>query len=219
MYSYLPAVDPVNQDFIVLRTERNPDIYSLDLYYSSPVSVNIMNLHWKNVPLNNLDPERRVNPQFIVLSDNRRLFIDSGYAMHLINHTIVFDSYDNTWQKLPDFSGEKQRTDGRAVAVSLDTGDTVIIFGSETVKVFPMVIGNKTVESHVGLPLLNCTIYHTSSQIWAYLSRQINAPLDKIPYEHSATFHPSSGIIYYFGGRNCDSKDYATVASFRWGSY
>ncbi|RCH82840.1 hypothetical protein CU097_007615, partial [Rhizopus azygosporus] len=50
-------------------------------------------------------------------------------------------------------------------------------------------------------------------------SPQINAPLDKIPYEHSATSHPSSGIIYYFGGRNCDSKDYTTVASLRWGLY
>ncbi|RCH91903.1 hypothetical protein CU097_002825, partial [Rhizopus azygosporus] len=162
--------------------------------YSSPVSVNAMNLHWKKVPLNNFAPERRANPQFTALSDSRRLFIDSGYAMHLINHIIIFD-YDNIWQKLPDFSGGKTklyRADICAVAVPSDTGDTVVVFGDEVVKATPAVIGNKT------------AIYHTSSQTWAYLSPQINVPLNQISYEHSTTLHSSSApgsqhIIMYDG--------------------
>ncbi|CEJ02145.1 hypothetical protein RMCBS344292_16160 [Rhizopus microsporus] len=186
----------------------DPNIYSLSLDYNSPVPVSSMNVNWEEVPLNNFDPEKRYNPQYAALSDGRRLFINSGDAIHLINNTIVFDSHENTWQKLPDFSDDKQRANGCAVSVPSDTGDTIIVFGGQAIEVSPMVRGNKTDESHTGLPLLNSTIYHTTSQTWAYLSPQINAPLDKIPYEHSATLHPRSGIIYYFGGRNCDSKGY-----------
>ncbi|KAG1177106.1 hypothetical protein G6F70_002905 [Rhizopus microsporus] len=177
-----------------------------------------MSVNWEEVPLNNFDPEKRYSPQFTALSDGRRLFINSGDATHLTNNTIIFDSHENAWQKLPDFSEDKQRANGCAVSVPSDTGDTIIVFGGQAIEVSPMVMGNKTDESHAGLPLLNSTIYHTTSQTWAYLSSQINAPLDKIPYEHSATFHPRSGIIYYFGGRNCDSKGYyCNVANLQWG--
>lgn len=87
----------------------DPNIYSLSLDYNSPVSVSSMNVNWEEVPLNNFDPEKRYNPQCAALSDGRRLFINSGDATHLINNTIVFDSHENTWQKLPDFSDDKQR--------------------------------------------------------------------------------------------------------------
>lgn len=92
-------------------TSKSADsnIYSLSLEYSSPVSVSSMNVNWEKVPLNNFDPEKRYSPQFAALSDSRRLFINSGDATYLINNTIVFDSYDNAWQKLPDFSDDKQR--------------------------------------------------------------------------------------------------------------
>ncbi|CEG78574.1 hypothetical protein RMATCC62417_13157 [Rhizopus microsporus] len=201
-----------------LPNSTDPNIYSLSLDYSSPVSVSSMNVNWKEVPLNNFDPEKRYNPQFTALSDSRRLFINSGDATNLINQNIMFDSYDNTWQKLPDFSGDKQRANGCAVSVPSNTGDTIIVFGGQTIKASPLVVGNKTFEFQTVLVLLNSTVYHTSSQTWTYLSPQINAPLDKIPYEHSATLHARSGIIYYFGGRNCDSKGhYCNVASLQWG--
>lgn len=87
----------------------DPNIYSLSLDYSSPISVSSMNINWEKVPLNNFDPEKRYSPQFTALSDSRRLFISSGNAIHLINQSIVFDSHDNTWQKLPNFSGDEQR--------------------------------------------------------------------------------------------------------------
>ncbi|RCH79341.1 hypothetical protein CU097_002603, partial [Rhizopus azygosporus] len=132
-----------------------------------------------------------------------------GYAMHLINHIIIFDSYDNTWQKLLDFSGEKQRADGCAVAVPSDTGDTVIVSGGEAVKTSPAVIGNKTKR------FKTCSILHFIPDLGLSLTAN-QCTLNQIPYEHSATLHPGSGIIYYFGGRNHDSKGYVTVASLRW---
>ncbi|KAG1232266.1 hypothetical protein G6F68_004378 [Rhizopus microsporus] len=176
-----------------------------------------MSVNWEEVPLNNFDPEKRYSPQFTALSDGRRLFISNGNATHLINQNILFDSYDNTWQRLPDFSDDKQRANGCAVSVPSDTGDTIIVFGGQAIKASPLVVGNKTFEFQKSLVLLNSTVYHTSSQTWAYLSPQINAPLDKIPFEHSATFHPSSGIIYYFGGRNRDSEGNVNIASLQWG--
>ncbi|PHZ17594.1 uncharacterized protein RHIMIDRAFT_9543 [Rhizopus microsporus ATCC 52813] len=127
-----------------LPNSTDPNIYSLSLDYSTPVSVSSMNANWKEVPLNNFDPEKRYSPQFTALSDSRRLFINSGDATHLINQNIVFDSYDNTWQKLPDFSDDKQRANGCAVSVPSNTGDTIIVFGGQAIEVSPMVIGNKT---------------------------------------------------------------------------
>ena len=87
----------------------DPKIYFLSLDYSSPVPVSSMSVNWEEVPLNNFDPEKRYSPQFTALSDGRRLFINSGDATHLTNNTIIFDSHENAWQKLPDFSEDKQR--------------------------------------------------------------------------------------------------------------
>lgn len=69
-----------------------------------------MNVNWTQVPIkNDFDPEARKEPQFVALSDNRRLVINGGTQFGLSsinNRSIVFDAQDNTWQKLPNFTGE-----------------------------------------------------------------------------------------------------------------
>lgn len=86
------------------------DVYALSLDSSNPVSIKDMNTNWTQISIkNSFDPEARLNPQFVALSDNRRLVINGGHqfgSAPIRNHSIVFDVQNNTWQKLPDFLGE-----------------------------------------------------------------------------------------------------------------
>ncbi|CEG70601.1 hypothetical protein RMATCC62417_06467 [Rhizopus microsporus] len=121
-----------------------------------------MNANWTQIPIkNSFDPEARQNPQFVALSDNRRLVINGGHqfgSTPIRNHSIVFDVQNNTWQKLPDFLGENNtRSEGTAVTIPSAIDDTIVLFGG---KVF---MRNNTVETTI--PYVNSTIYNTSSRV------------------------------------------------------
>ncbi|CEI98847.1 hypothetical protein RMCBS344292_12945 [Rhizopus microsporus] len=173
-----------------------------------------MNANWTQIPIkNSFDPEARQNPQFVALSDNRRLVINGGHqfgSAPIRNHSIVFDVQNNTWQKLPDFLGENNtRSEGTAVTIPSAIDDTIVLFGG---KVF---IRNNTVETTI--PYVNSTIYNTSSRTWAYLKPQLNIPIYSIPVGQSTTFNPKSGIIYYFGGQTCSVFTVIAALGFPFG--
>ncbi|CEG70595.1 hypothetical protein RMATCC62417_06461 [Rhizopus microsporus] len=163
-----------------------------------------MNVNWMQAPImNNFDPEARLKPQFVALSDNRRLVINGGSQFNsttIKNNSIVFDVQNSTWQKLPDFPGENNtRSEGTAVTIPSAIGDTVVLFGGK-------MVDYSGSQLPVATPYINSTTYNTSSDAWAYLAPRPN--ILSIPVGQSATFNPKSGVIYYFGGKLCRVYDY-----------
>ncbi|KAL4209704.1 hypothetical protein AB4K20DRAFT_1904720 [Rhizopus microsporus] len=169
-----------------------------------------MNVNWTQVLIkNSFDPEARQNPQFVALSDNRRLIINGGsqYDRNPVkNRSIVFDAQDNTWQKLPDFPSENNtRSEGTAISIPSAIGDTVVLFGGKMINVYTIDFGKGTAVTKTNTPYMNSTIYNTSPEIWAYLTPQLDIPITSTPIGQSATFNQRSGIIYYFGGKTCST--------------
>lgn len=84
-------------------------LYLLPLNFTDSISLIDLNANWVRISsINPFEVESRVFSQFAVLSDGKRLIINGGRKslgnsyIHTINETIVYDSVQNIWQKLPD---------------------------------------------------------------------------------------------------------------------
>jgi len=82
-------------------------LYLLQLNFTDPILLTDLNANWTRISsINPFELESRAFPQFAVLSDGKRLIINGGRKSdtYAVNETIMYDSVQNIWQKLPDSS-------------------------------------------------------------------------------------------------------------------
>ncbi|KAG1149287.1 hypothetical protein G6F37_001788 [Rhizopus arrhizus] len=189
------------------ETTYNVDdsLYLLQLNFTDPILLTDLNSNWTRISsINPFEIESRVFPQFAVLSDGKRLIINGGRKSlkddYTVNETIMYDSVQNIWQKLPDSSrtNKTQAAFGTAVDFQTMDGEAVGFFGGMTIGISCNAFAN-------------FTIFNLSSQEWSYFSPQKNLMKNIYINHHTATLNPKTGKIYYLGGQiyqdiNCNSK-------------
>lgn len=86
-------------------------LYLLQLNFTDPILLTDLNANWTRISsINPFELENRVFSQFAVLSDGKRFIINGGRKSlkggytYAVNETIMYDSVQNIWQKLPDSS-------------------------------------------------------------------------------------------------------------------
>ncbi|KAG1383489.1 hypothetical protein G6F60_001837 [Rhizopus arrhizus] len=182
-------------------------LYLLQLNFTDPILLTDLNANWTRISsINPFELENRVFSQFAVLSDGKRFIINGGRKSlkggytYAVNETIMYDSVQNIWQKLPDSSRTNMAQVAFGTAVDFQTTD------GEAVGFF----GGLTISSSCNA-FTNFTIFNLSSQEWSYFSPQKNLMKNIYINDHTATLNPKTGKIYYLGGQlyqdiNCNSK-------------
>ncbi|CAO3702907.1 unnamed protein product [Rhizopus stolonifer] len=196
-------------------------LISLDINQHYGEESNLLNNKWDIISSeNDFDPEKRMTPEFIVSSDGNSLIIvggeyaaNSGYTMWFNNQTIMYNSINNTWEPLPQYTEpnreRRQIYFGTAVNLPSATNDTIGFFGgmedranatgpmiSVTNQTIPYL--SNTITSPRGFDSI--TIFNTTSKEWSHFTPQHNIPIDYYPNAFTGTLNPETGIIYYLGG-------------------
>ncbi|KAI8090132.1 uncharacterized protein B0P05DRAFT_529509 [Gilbertella persicaria] len=183
-------------------------LYSLDVVSDTPVSMLDRQWQLQNVSLN----DKRVYSTFVTITSANSLFVYGGLGIDanksLTNHAIVYEAEPNIWERISNYTNSKNNTSRQiflAAAVYASRLGAVVFYGGhEMVSTNMSESSNASVTSAFGVSTRQgfevATLYNLGTDTWSTFLNQANPMVGSYPILQTATFHPSTGKIFYLGG-------------------